>query len=117
MVTPNRPLAICLIALVRFSPLRPGTYRAGSSPPSPQLLMPPSRFIATAIASCASGLSEPSDIAPETKRRTIDSTGSTSSSGTGVAGANSKRPRNVQRCSAWELINAAYSRYFSGLFS
>lgn len=76
-----------------------------SSPPSPQLLMPPRRFIAIAIASCASGLSEPSDIAPETKRFKIDSTLSTSSSGIGVAGANSKSPRKVHRCFAWSSIS------------
>lgn len=38
----------------------------GSSPPSPVLMRPPMRFIATAIASCASRLIEPYDIAPDT---------------------------------------------------
>ena len=41
------------------------------------------RFIAMASVSCASALIEPYDIAPVEKRLTIDSTGSTSSSGTG----------------------------------
>ena len=36
-----------------------GTKRAGSSPPSPVLLLPPMRFMATASASCASLLMEP----------------------------------------------------------
>ena len=45
--------------------------------------LPPSRFIAIASVSCASWLIEPYDIAPVAKRLTIDSTGSTSSIGTG----------------------------------
>src|ERR1700723_2790897 len=35
LVTPNRPLATCLTADRRRSPLRSGVDRAGSSPPSP----------------------------------------------------------------------------------
>ena len=57
--------------------------RAGSSPPSPVLHLPPMRFIAIASVSCASSLIEPNDIAPVAKRLTIASTGSTSSIGTG----------------------------------
>jgi hypothetical protein len=60
-------------------------WRAGSSPPSPELLRPPRRFIAIASASCASGDNAPRLIAALSKRRTIDSIGSTSSSGNGVA--------------------------------
>ena len=42
------------------------------------------RFIAMAIVVCASREIEPKDMAPVEKRLTIDATGSTSSSGTGV---------------------------------
>ena len=59
------------------------SYQVWSSPPSPELERAPSRFMAIESVRCASGLSEPSDIAVTTKRLTIDSTGSTSSSGTG----------------------------------
>jgi len=45
------------------------------------------RFIAMAIVSCASWLIDPYDMAPVANRRTMDSTGSTSSIGTGVAAA------------------------------
>jgi hypothetical protein len=45
---------------------------------------PAERFIAMASVSCASGLIEPSDMAPVLKRFTISLTGSTSSTGTGV---------------------------------
>src|SRR3954471_13377056 len=63
-VTPNRPDATCLIALRRRSPLASGVNRIGSSPPSPVLDLPPSRFIAIARVSCASAEMEPYDIAP-----------------------------------------------------
>src|SRR5215472_13066575 len=43
LVTPNRPLATCLTAERRRSPLASGTNRSGSSPPSPVLDRPPSR--------------------------------------------------------------------------
>src|SRR3712207_8217494 len=65
--------------------------RAGSSPPSPQLELPPSRFMACASVSCASGDSAPSDIAPVKKRCAIDVAGSTCSSGTGAADRKSTR--------------------------
>ena len=42
------------------------------------------RFMAMASVSCASALIDPNDIAPVEKRLTIDSTGSTSSSGIGA---------------------------------
>ena len=83
------------MALRRQSPFGSRWFRAGSSPPSPVFDFPPIRFIAIAIVSCASWLIEPYDIAPVAKRRTIESTGSTSSSGTGVAGLKSSSPRRV----------------------
>ena len=65
---------------------RSGSYsRSASSPPSPVLDLPPSRFIAMASVWCASRLIEPYDIAPVENRLTISLTGSTSSIGTGVA--------------------------------
>jgi len=50
------------------------------------LLRAPSRFIAIAIDSCASGDNAPSDMPAESKRLRIASTGSTSSSGIGCSG-------------------------------
>ena len=50
--------------------------RAGLSPPSPELDIVPRPFSARAIVSCASGESDPSDIAPPTKCFRIESTGS-----------------------------------------
>src|SRR5215470_19833347 len=91
LVTPNRPEATCLIAERRAG----STSRSGSSPPSPVLDLPPSSFIALASVSCASAEIEPYDMAPVENRRTIASTGSTSSSGTGgrtpVRSSNSPR--------------------------
>ncbi len=84
-MTPKRPEATCLMALRRQSPFGSFAYRAESSPPSPELLRAPIRFIAMASVSCASALIDPNDIAPVEKRLTIDSTDSTSSSGTGAA--------------------------------
>ena len=90
-MTPNRPLATCLMALRRT-----GSYsRSGSSPPSPVLERPPSRFIATASTSWASGEIEPSDIAPVLKRVTIELTGSTSS--TSIGGRSPSRSANSPR--------------------
>ena len=59
LVTPKRPLATCLTADRRRSPLASGRNRSGSSPPSPVLDLPPSRFIAMARVSCASAEMEP----------------------------------------------------------
>src|SRR3954465_8261847 len=60
LVTPNRPLATCLIAEQRS-----GSYsRSESSPPSPVLDLAPSRFIAIASTSCISLEIEPYEIAP-----------------------------------------------------
>src|SRR5918994_2179256 len=74
-VTPNRPEATCLI-----DERRSGSWsRSGSSPPSPVLDLPPSRFMAIARVSCASLEMEPYDMAPVEKRLTISETGSTSS--------------------------------------
>ena len=84
-MTPKRPDAICLIAERRESPFGSGMNRAGSSPPSPVLLLPPMRFIAIASVSCASADSEPKLIAPVQKRLTISLAGSTSSSDNGLA--------------------------------
>jgi hypothetical protein len=61
---------------------RSSANRAGSSPPSPVLDLPPSRFMPDASVSCASGDSAPSDMPPDLKRLTISAAGSTSSSGT-----------------------------------
>ena len=71
LVTPNRPLATCLMALLRKSPFASGLYRAESSPPSPVLLLPPMRFMAIASVSCASFEIEPYDMAPVANRLTI----------------------------------------------
>ena len=46
-VTPNLPLAICLIFEDGLSPLGFGLNRIGSSPPSPESDFAPIRFIAT----------------------------------------------------------------------
>ena len=109
MVTPNRPDATCLTAERRLSPEGRGTFRAASSPPSPQLLRAPRRFIATATVSCASIESDPNDIADETNRFTIDPTGSTSSRGTAAAGAKLIRLRSVTRERDRSSMIAVYS--------
>ena len=84
--------------------------RAGSSPPSPVLDLPPMRFIAIARFSCASRPSEPRLIAPVTKRLTIAVHGSTSSSGTGAWSARIfSRPRSVARRVASPLETRANS--------
>src|SRR3954451_7569156 len=73
LVTPKRPLAICLTA-----ERRAGSYsRSTSSPPSPVLDLPPSRFIAIARVSCDSAEIDPYDMAPVANRLTIADTGST----------------------------------------
>src|SRR6516165_6446251 len=109
LVTPNRPEATCLIALRLLSPLGNGLNREASSPPSPVLLLPPSRFMAMANVSCASPLIDPYDIAPVANRLTIDSTGSTSSIGIGVRSSNLNvnSPRRVQSrsfCSSTDVV-------------
>ena len=92
VVTPNRPLATCLIAERRSGSRR----RSGSSPPSPVLDFPPSLFMAIASVSCASAEIDPYDMAPVLKRLTISEAGSTSSSGTGGRSPvrSSNRPRS-----------------------
>jgi len=92
-VTPKRPDAICLIRELRSRAVPRVRNRAGSSPPSPQLLFPPIMFIAIASVSWASADSEPCDIAPVENRRVIASTGSTSSRGTGGPAARSRAGR------------------------
>src|SRR3954464_14048829 len=115
LVTPNRPEATCLIALRLLSPLGRGLNRVESSPPSPVLLLPPSRFIAMASVSCASPLIEPYDIAPVANRLTIDSTGSTSSIGTRGPPPSLKlnSPRRVQSLSFCSSTKLVYFRKIS----
>ena len=81
MVTPNRPDAICLMALHSLSPLSCFEKRASSSPPSPELDFPPIRFMATARVLWASCEMEPKLMAPVAKRVKMESTCSTSSRG------------------------------------
>ncbi len=89
---------------------RAGSYsRSGSSPPSPVLDLPPSRFIAMASVSCASIEMDPYDIAPVEKRLTISETGSTSSIGIGLPPRSLNRPRRVISRSAWESTRFVYS--------
>ena len=101
-VTPKRPEATCLMREAATSPTRrprrpgyrsevppsptrsSGTARAGSSPPSPELDLPPIRFMAMASTSWASGDRAPSDIPPVQKRCRMAVAGSTSSRGNGV---------------------------------
>src|ERR1700722_17853119 len=110
LLTPKRPEATCLIALRRESPLASGTKRAGSSPPSPVLLLPPMRFIAMASVSWASLLIEPYDMAPVLNRLRMVSIESTSSIGTGGRSERSSiRPRSVARFFDWSLIKVEYS--------
>ena len=59
LVTPNRPLATCLTAERRRSPLASGMNRSASSPPSPVFDRPPSRFMAMARVWWASAEMEP----------------------------------------------------------
>jgi hypothetical protein len=60
LVTPKRPEATCLMAEFFESPFAlVQVKRAGSSPPSPVLDLPPMRFIAMASVSCASLEMEP----------------------------------------------------------
>ena len=54
-------------------------HLTGSSPPSPELDLPPILFIATAIVSCVSLEMAPRDIPPVQKRAMISAAGSTSS--------------------------------------
>ena len=109
-MTPNLPLATCLIALLRESPLESFLNLAGSSPPSPVLLLPPIRFIAMARVSCASLLMEPKLMAPVQNRLTISFADSTSSKGIGLADfLISSRPRIVHKCSSSSLANCENS--------
>ena len=86
--------------------------RTGSSPPSPVLDLPPRRFIAIASVSCDSRDSDPSDIAPVTKRLTISLAGSTSSMSSHSSSGSSRNfssPRSVARRAASSLMSLEYS--------
>ncbi len=99
-VTPNRPLATCLMALRRSG----SRSRSVSSPPSPVLDRAPRRFIAIASVSCASAEIEPYDMAPVEKRLTMLSTDSTSSTGIGSRAPyfSENSPRSViSRWACW----------------
>ena len=116
-VTPNRPEATCLIAERRLSPFASGVKRDGSSPPSPVLLLPPRRFIATASISWLSAEIEPKLIAPVQKRLTIWLAGSTASSGRGaVSVRNWSRPRSEHVLVVSSLASRANCSYASVLF-
>ena len=86
------------------SPFGSRRKRSDSSPPSPVFDLPPMRFMAIAIVSCASREIEPKLMAPLEKRLTISAAGSTSSIGTAVRPSSSallmrKRPRMAKfRC-------------------
>ncbi len=71
------------------------------------------RFMAMAIASCASRLIEPNDMAAVAKRLTISSADSTSSSGMARAGSalKSSKLRKVVQRRSWLLIRFANWRY------
>mmetsp|Transcript_57260 Transcript_57260/g.105829 ORF Transcript_57260/g.105829 Transcript_57260/m.105829 type:complete len:311 (-) Transcript_57260:324-1256(-) len=110
-VTPKRPEATCLILDRKESPAAmshvvppasngPASSWAnlmGSSPPSPVLLLPPTRFIAIAIARWASSEIDPNEAAPVQKRFTISTAGSTSDSDTAS--------HSSVRKSSWPLIS------------
>ncbi len=93
-MTPNRPDAICLIAEDALSPFDRGLARAGSSPPSPESLRAPMRFIAIDSVSCASGDSAPSEIPGVTSRLRISVMLSTSSIGIGLRPSARKSSRS-----------------------
>ncbi len=117
VVTPNRPLATCLMRLRILSPFAMGLKRSGSSPPSPVLDLPPIRFIAIARVVCASRLMDPNDIAPVENRLTISDAGSTSSNGIGCSDhLKSNKPRRVRRLRDCSLIESAKVLYSLGKF-
>jgi len=95
-----------------------GLNRSGSSPPSPVLLLAPSRFIEIASVSCASLLIEPNDMAPVVKRLTMSFAGSTSSMAIG-SGRNlkSRSPRKFERRLLSSLTSCENSaKVFGSLF-
>ena len=71
-VTPNLPEATCFILEFNIVP-----YLEVSSPPSPELLLAPIVFIASARHSCASGDIEPILIAADENLLNISDSGST----------------------------------------
>ena len=93
-VTPKRPEAICLMALLALSPFGRGLARAGSSPPSPLSERAPMRFMAMESVSCASGESAPSEMPGARRRFRISVMLSTSSIGTGVRPSERKSSRS-----------------------
>jgi hypothetical protein len=90
-VTPKRPDATCFMRQSRSRALPRVAKRCGLSPPSPELALPPMRFIAAARVSCASADRAPCDIAPVENRLAISWAGSTSSIGTGEPAATGSR--------------------------
>ena len=90
--TPNLPDATCLTAERISLPLT-GEFLAGSSPPSPQLLLAPSLLATSAAVSWASLLMAPKDMASMTNLFSISDAGSTSFKGTGVPFLSSIRSR------------------------
>ena len=110
VVTPKRPEATWRIWLAARSPFsspcrcgnraeRPAAStsstaasRSASSPPSPELARPLMRAMATAMVSCASRESAPSDMPPVQKRGRTASTGSTASAAAPVSGAAAPAP-------------------------
>lgn len=94
-----------------------GLYRRGSSPPSPLLLIPPTRFIPSAMTSCASLDRAPRDMPPVTKRLQMDTASSTSESGTGCRSEEkSKRSRMAvtgRPSIIWRLYSLRGSRLYT----
>ena len=103
-VTPKRPEATCLMALRMEVPSGSGWKREASSPPSPVLLRPWMVFMAIAIASWASLLIDPKDMAPVTKRRRIFSTGSTCSMDIGLR----RNPKKSRRKIGFSLLSTKW---------
>mmetsp|Transcript_18339 Transcript_18339/g.37208 ORF Transcript_18339/g.37208 Transcript_18339/m.37208 type:complete len:211 (-) Transcript_18339:1269-1901(-) len=132
--TPKRPDATCLICDVGRSPfLSPRRYgkeaetpssstslmrlkRLSSSPPSPELLLPPKRFMAMPSVSCASRDSAPSDMPPVQNLRMISSTGSTLSMEIGSR-SDLMSMRSRSTVSGAALSDSWNSLYWSTFFS
>mmetsp|Transcript_70126 Transcript_70126/g.168090 ORF Transcript_70126/g.168090 Transcript_70126/m.168090 type:complete len:259 (+) Transcript_70126:974-1750(+) len=130
-VTPKRPEATCLILERKESPAAishlapPASYSPGSncvnlmgsSPPSPVLLLPPTRFIAMAMARWASSEMDPNEAAPVQNLFTISTAGSTSESDTASHSSvrKSSWPR-ISDCSVSLFCQVEKSRYASAEF-
>src|SRR3989339_1078944 len=98
------------MALRRESPFGRGEKRAGSSPPSPVLDLPPIRFIASAIVSCAPREIEPKLMAPVANLLRISLADSTSDMGMGFVFVNVNRLRSVVGFLDWSFMSEANSR-------